>query len=131
MTASSSPKQRLDKWLFFSRMARSRTLAQTWIESGHVTVNGEKIRRPSADIKIGDRLEVLAGRRLLILVVKAAAERRGPYEEARHLYDDISPPPEKLTRFEQALREPGSGRPEKKERRQIDRLRNLHCGGDD
>lgn len=127
--AEPSARQRIDKWLFFARIAKSRTLAQEWIEGGHVSVNGEKVRRSSADVKIGDRLEVLAERRTYILVVKAPGDRRGPYEEARLLYDDESPPPERLTPFEQAQRAPGTGRPEKKDRRALDRLRNRD-GGD-
>lgn len=116
-------RQRIDKWLFFARVAKSRTLAQEWIEGGHVSVNGEKVRRSSAEVRPGDRLEVLAERRTYILVVRAPGTRRGPYEEARLLYDDQSPPPERLTPFEQAQRAPGAGRPEKKERRALDRLR--------
>ena len=122
-------RQRIDKWLFFARIAKSRTLAQEWIEGGHVSVNGEKVRRSSADVKVGDRLVVLAERRTYILVVKAPGDRRGPYEEARLLYDDESPPRERLTPFEQAQRAPGTGRPEKKDRRALDRLRNRD-GGD-
>ncbi|MGV3550487.1 RNA-binding S4 domain-containing protein [Rhizobium sp.] len=121
--AEPSARQRIDKWLFFARIAKSRTLAQEWVEAGHVAVNGEKVRRSSADVRIGDRLEVVVERRTYVLVVKASGERRGPYEEARLLYDDESPPPERLTPFEQAQRAPGAGRPEKKDRRALDRLR--------
>ena len=121
--AETPTRQRIDKWLFFARIAKSRTLAKEWVESGHVSVNGEKVRRSSADVKIGDRLEVLAERRTLVLVVKASGDRRGPYEEARLLYDDESPPLVRLTPFDQAQRAPGAGRPEKKERRAFDRLR--------
>ena len=116
-------RQRIDKWLFFARIAKSRTLAQEWVEAGHVSVNGEKVRRSSADVRVGDRLEVLAERRTYLLVVKDPGTRRGPYEEARQLYDDESPPLERLTPFEQAQRAPGAGRPEKRERRALDRLR--------
>jgi len=116
-------RQRIDKWLFFARIAKSRTLAQSWIEAGHVTVNDEKVKRPSADIRIGDRLGVTTRERDIVLVVKAAGESRRPYEEARLLYEDLSPPREKLSRFEQAMRDPGAGRPEKRERREIDRLK--------
>jgi len=121
--AETPARQRIDKWLFFTRIAKSRTLAQEWVESGHVSVNGEKVRRSSADVRVGDRLEVLAERRTYVLVVKAPGTRRGPYEEARLLYDDESPPPERLTLFEQAQRVPGAGRPEKRDRRALDRLR--------
>jgi ribosome-associated heat shock protein Hsp15 len=116
-------RQRLDKWLFFARIAKSRTLAQAWVEAGQVTVDGERVKRPSADIKIGDRLAIVTSERDLVLVVKALGGSRRPYEEARLLYEDISPPREKLSRFEQATRAPGAGRPEKKDRREIDRLK--------
>ena len=115
--------QRIDKWLFFARIAKSRTLAQSWIEAGHVTVNGEKMRRTSADVRPGDRVEVVVERRTHVLVVLAGGERRGPYEEAKLLYEDHSPPPEQFTPFEQAQRAPGAGRPEQKERREIARLK--------
>jgi ribosome-associated heat shock protein Hsp15 len=118
-----SARQRIVKWLFFARIAKSRTLAQEWVVGGHVSVNGEKVRRSSADVRVGDRLEVLAERRTYVLVVRAPGARRGPYEEARLLYDDESPPQERLTLFEQAQRAPGAGRPEKRERRALDRLR--------
>ena len=121
-------RQRIDKWLFFTRIAKSRTLAQEWVEGGHVTVNGETVRRSSAEVRVGDRLEVLAERRTHVLVVKAPGTRRGPYEEARLLYEDESPPPERLTPFEQAQRAPGAGRPEKRERRALDRLRGREPG---
>lgn len=124
-------RQRIDKWLFFARIAKSRTLAQDWIEAGHVLVNDEKVKRPSADVKIGDRLEVVTAERDLVLIVKAPGESRRPYEEAKLLYEDISPPRQRLTRFEQAIREPGAGRPEKKDRREIDRLKGKLDFGDE
>jgi len=116
-------RQRLDKWLFFARIAKSRTLAHDWVEAGRVAVNGERTKRPSADVKVGDRLEITTSERDLILIVKAPGESRRPYEEAKLLYEDVSPPREKLTRFEQATRAPGAGRPEKKDRRETDRLK--------
>jgi len=122
---------RIDKWLFFARVAKSRTLARDWVESGHVVVNDQKVRRASAELKIGDRIEIVTIDKDLVLIVKAPGERRGPYEEARLLYEDISPPREKSTRFEQATREPGTGRPEKKERREVDRLKGRLGFGDE
>ena len=131
MADEPAQRQRIDKWLFFARVAKSRTLAQGWVEAGQVRVNGEKIKRPSADVKVGDRLEITTTERDLVLIVKAGGESRRPYEEARLLYEDISPPREKLTRFEQATRAPGAGRPEKKDRRETDRLKGrLDFGGE-
>ncbi|MNR76362.1 Heat shock protein 15 [compost metagenome] len=118
-------RQRIDKWLFFTRMVKSRSLAQGLLNSGHVKVNGASIRQPSFQVKVGDRVEIALDRRDLILVVKSGGERRGPYEEAKELYEDLTPPREKterLTMLEQAQRIKGSGRPTKKERRETDRL---------
>lgn len=118
-------RQRIDKWLFFARMVKSRSLAQALVQSNHVRVNGALVSQPSFQLKPGDRIDLQLERRDLVLVVKAGGERRGPFEEARLLYEDLTPPPEetkKLSLFEQAQRGPGSGRPTKKERRETDRL---------
>lgn len=118
-------RQRIDKWLFFARMAKSRSIAQDLIRSNHVRVNGDLVSQPSSQVKPGDRIDLKLERRDLVLVVKTGGERRGPFEEARLLYEDLSPPPEetkRLTLFEQAQRAQGSGRPTKKERRETDRL---------
>ncbi|MCZ7470790.1 RNA-binding S4 domain-containing protein [Agrobacterium sp. O3.4] len=120
-----SARQRLDKWLFFARMAKSRSLAQGYVQSGHVKVNGVTIRQPSHTVKAGDRLDIGFERMDRVLVVKSGGARRGPYEEAKLLYDDLTPPRDPSDRFsplEQAMREPGSGRPTKKERRALDRF---------
>jgi ribosome-associated heat shock protein Hsp15 len=124
-------RQRIDKWLFFARIAKSRSLAQDWVEAGHVTVNGEKVRRSSADVRPGDKIEVTTRERDYVVVVKEPGERRGPFEEARHLYEDQSPPQVKRTLFDPAQRDPGAGRPEKKERRELDRLKNGGFFGQD
>ena len=109
---ASGSRQRLDKWLFFTRMVKSRSLAQSHIQSGHVRINGERVSQPSQTVKIGDRIEL-------------QLERRGPFEEAKLLYEDLTPPADetkRLTPYEQAIRAAGAGRPTKKERRAIDKL---------
>ncbi|WP_144578298.1 RNA-binding S4 domain-containing protein [Agrobacterium sp. DE0009] len=129
-----SARQRLDKWLFFARMAKSRSLAQNYIQSGHVKVNGSPMRQPSHILKAGDRLEISFERMDRVLIVKAGGTRRGPYEEARLLYDDQTParpPSDRLTPLEQAMRLPGSGRPTKKERRALDRFLSDSDGSED
>lgn len=117
--------QRIDKWLFFSRMSKSRTLAQTLISAGHIAINGQKARQPSALVRPGDRVEIKQPNRDVILIVQKPGERRGPYEEARLLYEDVTPPPDPRDQFTHqaaAQREPGSGRPTKRDRRLLDRL---------
>ncbi len=121
----SGSRQRIDKWLFFARMVKSRSLAQLYVQNGSVRVNGERVAQPSFGVKAGDRIELSLERRDVILIVRAPGDRRGPFEEAKLLYEDLTPPPnetKRLTRFEQALRAPGSGRPTKRDRRAIDRL---------
>ncbi|MGV0878267.1 RNA-binding S4 domain-containing protein [Martelella sp. FLE1502] len=119
-------KQRIDKWLFFARIVKSRSLAQKLVRDGHVRLNGSRVIRPSVDVGDGDKLVVALERRDVHVIVRAAGTRRGPFAEAQTLYEHISSPPEareKLNAFEQAQRVPGSGRPTKKERRDLSKLR--------
>ena len=125
--AAAPEKQRLDKWLFFSRAIKSRTLAQKLIESGVVRVNSERTIDSDHKVGAGDVLTMMVNRRLLVWRILDAGTRRGPASEAALLYEDLSPPP--VTRSQTvpeprlAERDPGSGRPTKKERRDTDRLR--------
>jgi ribosome-associated heat shock protein Hsp15 len=119
------PRQRIDKWLFFARMVKSRSLAQAHVQTGHVRINGERVVQPSYGVKPGDRIELTLERRDILLIVKLPGSKRGPFEEARLLYDDLTPTAaeaKRLTALEQALRVPGAGRPTKRDRRAIDRL---------
>lgn len=85
-------RQRLDKWLFFSRLAKSRAIAQKRISDGEVIVNGRKALQPSFALHAGDRLELMTWRGIRLQVqtvtVTGFADRRGPFEDARHLYQD-------------------------------------------
>jgi ribosome-associated heat shock protein Hsp15 len=85
-------RQRLDKWLFFARVVKSRSLAAKVIEAGRVRVNGNKTGHAAAAVKPGDVLTMTVERRILVYRVLAAGTRRGPSEEARRLYEDLSPP---------------------------------------
>ncbi|OHV78385.1 RNA-binding S4 domain-containing protein [Ensifer sp. LCM 4579] len=124
-TSPPAARQRLDKWLFFARLIKSRSLAQKAIEAGHVAVNGTREIQSSAQVKAGDTLELSLERRDLVVRVLLPGTRRGPYEEARLLYEDLTPlaASPKRTPFEQATRERGAGRPTKRERRETDRLK--------
>lgn len=118
-------RQRLDKWLFFSRAVKSRTLAQKLIESGAVRVNSERTLASDHRVGVGDVLTMTVHTRLLVWKILDAGERRGPATEAVLLYEDLSPPP--LPRADRvaavAERDAGAGRPTKKERRETDRLK--------
>lgn len=121
-------RQRIDKWLFFARVVKSRSLAAKLAAGGKVRVNRDKIEQASHPVKIGDVLTITLERRILVYRVLGAGERRGPAPEARLLYEDLSPAPEAgQASAEMALprRDGGAGRPTKKERRDTDRLRDL------
>lgn len=120
---------RLDKWLFFARIIKSRTLAAKLIGAGHVRINGEKTNQPSHAVNPDDVLTISLERAIKIVKIIDCGTRRGPAPEAQLLYEDNSPPPiEKSSSKLEGLaakRDPGAGRPTKKERREMDRLRNI------
>jgi ribosome-associated heat shock protein Hsp15 len=90
--AAGAATQRLDKWLFFSRMVKTRALAVDLIRAGHVRVNGDKPGAPAKTIRPGDILTIALERQVRVLKVLAPGERRGPYAEACLLYEDLAPP---------------------------------------
>lgn len=127
-------RQRIDKWLFFARLLKSRSLAAKSVESGDVRVNGVAIRQPSHLLRPGDVVVLSLERRDVTVRVLAAGTRRGPYEEARHLYEDMTPPAPprgQESLLAQATRERGSGRPTKRERRKTDRLTDFSGDADE
>jgi ribosome-associated heat shock protein Hsp15 len=79
-------RQRLDKWLWFARVAKSRTLAAKLVRDGHVRRNGQRVEDPARAIAPGDVLTIAAPHATLVLTVMATGERRGPAPEARTLY---------------------------------------------
>ncbi len=119
-------RQRIDKWLFFSRAVKSRSLAAKVVIAGRVRINRDKAAQASDLVKPGDVLTITLEGRILVWKVVNCGARRGPADEARLLYEDISPTPtpkgEAVRDAIPALREAGSGRPTKRERRQTDRL---------
>lgn len=86
-------KLRIDKWLWFARVVRTRAAAAALCESGSVRMNGERVEQAHKPVRIGDVLTVALPGRVKLLKVVSLAERRGPYAEARHLYEDLSPEP--------------------------------------
>jgi ribosome-associated heat shock protein Hsp15 len=119
--------QRIDKWLWIARFLKTRTLAGKFAASGAVrlTRDGDtgRIEKASALVRVGDRLTFMTGERLRVIEVNALGARRGPAAEAKLLYTDYSPPPEARAPAASAARDKGAGRPTKKERRAIDRMR--------
>ncbi len=120
-------KERLDRFLFFSRAVKSRTLAQKIIESGAIRINSDKTDKSDHKVGAGDVLTMSLHGRIVVWRILDPGMRRGPASEAQGLYENLSPPmPPKAERspYEAAIAEraPGAGRPTKKERRDTDRL---------
>ena len=119
--------QRIDKWLFFARILKSRSLAQKFVQSGAVRINRDKTDNAARLVRPGDALTFSLNERVRVLKVLDAGERRGPASEAETLYEDLSPPAEtKAEARESAQRAgytPPPRPPSKKERRAHDRLR--------
>lgn len=83
---------RIDKWLWFARFCKSRSLAQTLVEEGCVRVNGRLIDKASCTVKPGDRVVMRLGRVWRQVEVVVLGERRGPAPEAQALYALLPPP---------------------------------------
>ena len=147
MTDQPVEKLRVDKWLWFARFFKTRTLAAEVANGGKIRVNKASVRKASAEVKVGDVLTFHQGPNVRVVEILGLGSSRRPYEEARLLYNDLAPLPERLPRSERdaqsdaaqaasalppdprtadvARRESGTGRPTKRERRDLDRLRDL------
>ena len=84
-------RQRLDKWLWFARFFKTRSLAARSVSGGKVRLNGVHATKPSAGLSVGDVLTFAQGRRVRVVEVAALGLRRGPASEAAQLYLDRSP----------------------------------------
>ncbi|HEX6940501.1 MAG TPA: RNA-binding S4 domain-containing protein [Longimicrobiales bacterium] len=91
--ASAAPpadSQRLDKWLWFARFFKSRSLAARACAEGRVRVSGQVVGKAHYAVKVGDVLTFPAGPNIRVVRVAALAVRRGPAAEARRLYEDLT-----------------------------------------
>jgi len=112
---------RLDRFLFASRLFKSRTLAQAACDANHVRVNGNPARSSHA-LRVGDRITAYSPRGNIVWEVLQLADKRVAAPLARLLYADHSPPPPpKEERV--AVRARGAGRPTKADRRATERFR--------
>lgn len=88
----SDDKLRLDKWLWFARVVKTRAAAADLCEKGRVRLNGERIDKAHKAARIGDVVTVAVGSHVKVLKIVGFAERRGSYPDALKLYEDLSPP---------------------------------------
>jgi ribosome-associated heat shock protein Hsp15 len=80
---------RIDRYLHCIRLARSRTVAQSLIEAGHVRIDGKRIAKPSEEVGVGSVIALPLNDRVRVLRVLSLPQRRGPAAEARECYAEI------------------------------------------
>ncbi|CCQ75535.1 RNA-binding S4 domain-containing protein [Magnetospira sp. QH-2] len=124
------PSLRVDKWLWQARFFKSRTLAGKFVQTGKLHMDGETVTKAHHLVRPGDVLTFPQGPHMRVIQILALGTRRGPAPEARTLYEDLAPPQPKAKPGDNpdlpapvALRERGSGRPTKTQRRALDKLR--------
>lgn len=114
---------RVDQWLWAVRLYKTRSQSSDACRGGHVKVNGAAAKA-ATPVRSGDRIEAQAHGRLRILeVVELLDKRVGPPVAAAAMIDHSPPPPPKEEEVPGFTRERGAGRPTKRERRTLDRLR--------
>jgi ribosome-associated heat shock protein Hsp15 len=119
---------RLDKWLWAARFFKTRALAAEAVEGGKVQVNGDRPKR-ARPLQVGDEIRVRLGPYQHTLTVRALSARRGPASEAAGLYEETAA--SRMAREALAIQlkslhavfGPDKGRPSKKDRREIERLK--------
>jgi ribosome-associated heat shock protein Hsp15 len=122
-------RQRVDKWLWHARVVRTRTTAAALADKGCVRINGHRIDAASRLVRPGDIVTVALDR-VRVLKVLNFSERRGSATDASVLFEDLAPPQRRQEQASPveavpASRDPGAGRPTKRDRRAIDRLMKL------
>lgn len=88
---NSRQEQRLDKWLWYARIVKSRSIAAKAIEAGCIRVNRQRAAKASAVVKCGDVLTAALHGRVRVIQVRGLGERRGPASEAQALYVEMLP----------------------------------------
>lgn len=127
MDETTSGGVRIDKWLWAARFYKTRSLAADAIGSGKVELNGERIK-PAKAVKVADTVRVRSGIFEHVVVVKALSDKRGPASVAQTLYEETAESAAARAKLAERMRYEmpaamDSGRPSKKDRRDIERLR--------
>jgi ribosome-associated heat shock protein Hsp15 len=125
MASVEDKKVRLDKWLWAARFFKTRSLAAAAIETGKVEVNGERAKR-AKQLQVGDLVRIRLGPYHHIVAVRALSETRGPASVAATLYEETAEGRKAREALQVQIKSTldyDRGRPTKKDRRDIERLR--------
>lgn len=121
---------RIDSWIWSVRLVKTRSMGATACRGGHVRVNGERVK-PAYAVRVGDEVRIRHAGQERIVVVKRLIRKRVGAPVALQCYVDNSPPPPPREAVAPAgIRDRGAGRPTKRDRREMERLRG-HPGPDD
>ncbi|MFI9287445.1 RNA-binding S4 domain-containing protein [Streptomyces werraensis] len=116
---------RVDSWIWSVRLVKTRSMGAAACRGGHVRVNGERVK-PSHSVRVGDEVRVRVETRERVVVVKRLIRKRVGAPVALQCYVDNSPPPPPREALAPAgIRDRGAGRPTKRDRRELERLRGL------
>lgn len=119
---------RVDAWIWSVRLVKTRSIGATACKGGHVRVNGERVK-PAYSVRVGDEVRVWHEGRERVVVVKRVIRKRVGAPVAAECYADNSPPPPPREAVAPAgVRDRGAGRPTKRDRRDMERLRGMQTG---
>ncbi|MFE1803025.1 RNA-binding S4 domain-containing protein [Streptomyces sp. NPDC059517] len=116
---------RVDSWIWSVRLVKTRSMGATACRGGHVRVNGERVK-PAYAVRVGDEVRLRHADRERIVIVKRVIRKRvGPPVAAECYVDNSPPPPPREAVAPAGIRDRGAGRPTKRDRRELERLRGL------
>lgn len=117
---------RIDSWIWSVRLVKTRSMGATACRGGHVKVNGERVK-PAHSVRVGDevRLRQAGGHERIVVVKRLIRKRVGAPVAAECYVDNSPPPPPREATAPAGIRDRGTGRPTKRDRRDLERLRGL------
>ncbi|EST36948.1 RNA-binding protein S4 [Streptomycetaceae bacterium MP113-05] len=119
---------RVDSWIWSVRLTKTRSLAASACKAGHVRVNGDRVK-PAQVVRPGDEVRLrYAGRERVVTVERLVRKRVGAPVAAECYIDRSPPPPPRAEVLAAGVRDRGAGRPTKRDRRELERLRGLRDG---
>ena len=127
MSDETSGSVRIDKWLWAARFYKTRSMAAEAVTGGKVELNGERAK-PAKGVKPGDTLRIRSGVFEQVVTVRGLSERRGPAAVAHALYEETAESAAARAKMAERMRYEAplgmhAGRPSKKDRREIRKLR--------
>ncbi|MBC2867848.1 RNA-binding S4 domain-containing protein [Streptomyces mexicanus] len=120
---------RIDSWIWAVRLVKTRSVGATACRGGHVRVNGERVK-PAHAVRVGDEVRLRhEGRERIVVVKRLIRKRVGAPVAAQCYIDNSPPPPPREAVAPVGVRDRGTGRPTKRDRRELERLRGLGAPG--